>query len=1023
MYARITPGGKLLFYIPKHDQVISLAVASEQPSATSTTTPKLDIRYVPQTASQSLKDKIEGQEQGQGWIPLEGIYGIYMLPSGPHLVLITECEETYKIHASMDNNDHTNNAAADDRDDDSDRDIHGSDTKDKQDNEPFMNLQRIVAMEIVRIPHSDGRRRHKRTEERRQFGVLRNSLKEHEFYYVKGRDGDMGMDMESGHIPVVQDVTHTLQRSFVHWTEWNERYAQKQERELELELERDRDREHALVEHKKRENESVQKEAIEVEVPMPKELMNATIQELGSNLNSSLSVMVPSNIMEGNVNGNDDVGVGEDGIGDNDGKSSLLWTWFSSLKSAPTSIQPTPDVEESSVHESGEVNLDQCASATTVEVSDIHRDHDSYEYEDGNDCNSDSGSEVNDKFDSSPKSWWSTMQKNDNKYSDSGQCMFQRPDSRFFWNEECVMPLLCNHEEQNDGTSSSSSSSPSACHLLLDCTIPVTSAFVGIQRNIALAPNATTGAPFSVKYDQLLLSRRSKYRAGTRFTKRGADGRGDVANFAETEQICIVRNDTSDDVIPRVQELYSHVQTRGSIPLRWSSPTDIKTYRPRVMIGTNPLAQARALRNHLIDQLSLYSTFADVGQKRGATLAFINLIDKHSDQGRLGRAFGAVLDAVLTTYQDEKGTNEDIVPSLLKPSSVSNVWFDFHAECKKGRWDRLKYLLDDVRPCLDNHGYFCAIPEANSSWEILGLQNGVVRTNCMDCLDRTNVVQSMFGRYILYQQFCDRFGLKAKTKRKLPIGYNVIFNRKMATLPWNTGELAHRFLWADNADAISRLYAGTPALKGDFTRTGKRTKRGALDDGVNSVTRFYLNNFLDADRQEGMDLLTGYAKFDTSEEQSRLDNYRPRTSPRKSKNRIMDLFRREKKLDAIALDSRLSLTWLPGDLQNHMRSSALSSLALQDVDAGAEGVSLSSALRDVDRRAMLDDPWWVNDSDDEDQKESIKKKKILVSRQLSIIKSSSSGTSLAALIASIKAPMTTAVAYICFIIPGLLGNE
>ena len=171
----------------------------------------------------------------------------------------------------------------------------------------------------------------------------------------------------------------------------------------------------------------------------------------------------------------------------------------------------------------------------------------------------------------------------------------------------------------------------------------------------------------------------------------------------------------------------------------------------------------------------------------------------------------------------------------------------------------------------------------------------------MDCLDRTNVVQSMFGRYILYQQFCDRFGLKAKTKRKLPIGYNVAFKRKMVTLPWNTGELAHRLLWADNADAISRLYAGTPALKGDFTRTGKRTKRGALDDGVNSVTRFYLNNFLDADRQEGMDLLTGYAQFDTSEEQSRLDKYSPRTTPQKSKNRFMDLFRREKKLDAIAL--------------------------------------------------------------------------------------------------------------------------
>ena len=68
---------------------------------------------------------------------------------------------------------------------------------------------------------------------------------------------------------------------------------------------------------------------------------------------------------------------------------------------------------------------------------------------------------------------------------------------------------------------------------------------------------------------------------------------------------------------------------------------------------------------------------------------------------------------------------------------------------------------------------------------------------------------------------------------------------------------------ADNADHISRLYAGTPALKGDFTRTGKRTRRGALDDGVNSLQRYYVNNFIDADRQEGMDLLVGDAEFNS----------------------------------------------------------------------------------------------------------------------------------------------------------------
>ena len=64
-------------------------------------------------------------------------------------------------------------------------------------------------------------------------------------------------------------------------------------------------------------------------------------------------------------------------------------------------------------------------------------------------------------------------------------------------------------------------------------------------------------------------------------------------------------------------------------------------------------------------------------------------------------------------------------------------------------------------------------------------------------------------------------------------------------------------MWGNNADAISVLYSGTGALKTDFTRTGKRTMRGALQDGVNSVMRYYKNNFVDATRQDALDLMLG----------------------------------------------------------------------------------------------------------------------------------------------------------------------
>ena len=56
---------------------------------------------------------------------------------------------------------------------------------------------------------------------------------------------------------------------------------------------------------------------------------------------------------------------------------------------------------------------------------------------------------------------------------------------------------------------------------------------------------------------------------------------------------------------------------------------------------------------------------------------------------------------------------------------------------------------------------------------------------------------------------------------------------------------------------MSRQYAGTNALKGDFTRTGERNLSGLMKDGMNSANRYYLNQFRDAYRQATIDLMTG----------------------------------------------------------------------------------------------------------------------------------------------------------------------
>lgn len=59
---------------------------------------------------------------------------------------------------------------------------------------------------------------------------------------------------------------------------------------------------------------------------------------------------------------------------------------------------------------------------------------------------------------------------------------------------------------------------------------------------------------------------------------------------------------------------------------------------------------------------------------------------------------------------------------------------------------------------------------------------------------------------------------------------------------------------------ISILYSGTPAMKTDFTLTGKRTTKGTIMDGVYGVKRWFLGNFYDFSRQDANDILSGKLK-------------------------------------------------------------------------------------------------------------------------------------------------------------------
>jgi hypothetical protein len=82
------------------------------------------------------------------------------------------------------------------------------------------------------------------------------------------------------------------------------------------------------------------------------------------------------------------------------------------------------------------------------------------------------------------------------------------------------------------------------------------------------------------KLQLYLISRRSRFRAGTRYFRRGIDHDGHVANFNETEQIATVPTQADPGTAATT---LSFVQIRGSIPIFWSEISTLR-YKPDLQI-------------------------------------------------------------------------------------------------------------------------------------------------------------------------------------------------------------------------------------------------------------------------------------------------------------------------------------------------------------------------------------------------------------------------------------------------------
>jgi synaptojanin len=355
----------------------------------------------------------------------------------------------------------------------------------------------------------------------------------------------------------------------------------------------------------------------------------------------------------------------------------------------------------------------------------------------------------------------------------------------------------------------------------LDNSRILTSAIRGFCLTMTIPQNA---APLRAKGTGLpsfltVISRLSCRRAGTRFNARGIDDDGNVANFVETETIYWSPSGT----------LFSYAQVRGSVPIFWEQVANIVPGRQDIQITRPREATQPAFNKHLEDLETTYGA-----------VHIINLLsDEKPSEYELNRLYQyAIQNCPLS--QVGKGQSAD--QTLLRQTH-----YDFHAEVRgPAGYENAREIRQRIEHSADGFAYYLAEEsedygglerqpaDGHSRMIVVLQQEGVFRTNCLDCLDRTNFIQTIISQMAV-EAFLGHRGEYA------------------AQDFW----MRHGSLWADNGDSLSKIYAGTGALKSSYTRHGKTSLGGLVADVRKSLQRHYHNNFTDASRQITIDMLRG----------------------------------------------------------------------------------------------------------------------------------------------------------------------
>ena len=327
---------------------------------------------------------------------------------------------------------------------------------------------------------------------------------------------------------------------------------------------------------------------------------------------------------------------------------------------------------------------------------------------------------------------------------------------------------------------------------------------------------------YGLRFLVTVIARRNRHFAGTRYLKRGINNDGNVANDVETEQILEETSTTwADQPI-----IASFVHIRGSVPIYWHQEHNMILPKPEIKVNLTDFTFDATKRHFYL-----------LTQRYGIPCIVCNLTktkeNKKPQETLLNHWYKEGVDYI----------NEH-TPSLDN-EKIEYVHYDLKALRKEQKF--YKRFCDESCLMIRKTNMFCFIPRTKSdNTYMLSLQNGVIRSNCIDCLDRTNVYQQIIGTAVMMIQ------LRMMGVQALP--------------PQNETEEIYGVLteiYKEMGNVLSCQYAGSQAHKQTIEDKGTKVTKlfQKVPEFLNTFQRYFHNTFNDQSKQNGMNLFLGKYKI------------------------------------------------------------------------------------------------------------------------------------------------------------------